>query len=165
MPPGKIAYWIDWRFINLNKTHWNALHTIFSYIFVIISFFHIVFNWNPIRQYLIKNRKELFSSIALSIIIAAFTILNVSPFKQVMDFREYIHTSWENKKIAPSIPHGELLPLVKLCKMINVDVKIAAERLKSNGIIFSDMEERVVDIAKVNKVKPVKIYYIIKNGK
>ena len=56
-PAGRVAHWIEWRFIFLTKEQWQSLHTLFSFIFVIAVILHIYFNWKIFWSYL-KNRVQ-----------------------------------------------------------------------------------------------------------
>lgn len=40
-PPGRIANWTNWELIGLTKSQWQTMHTNFSYLFAILSIFHL----------------------------------------------------------------------------------------------------------------------------
>ena len=51
-PPGRIANWGTWKLMLFTKTEWQALHTIFSYLFFIFFIIHLFFvNWKTFIQY------------------------------------------------------------------------------------------------------------------
>ncbi|MEN8155102.1 MAG: DUF4405 domain-containing protein, partial [Acidobacteriota bacterium] len=90
-PPGRVAKWVTWTFFGLEKDEWQAVHTIFSYLFLILSIFHIFFmNWKTIKLYIkkktkkgINRKKELYASIVLTLIFFAGTVIKVPPFQSV----------------------------------------------------------------------------------
>ena len=51
-PPGRIANWGDWKLMLFTKAEWQALHTIFSYMFFILFVIHLFFvNWKTFLTY------------------------------------------------------------------------------------------------------------------
>ncbi len=163
MPHGRVAYWTDWRFLNLNKDQWSELHIIWGIIFIIFFILHIIFNQKPLLNYFKKAKKEFAISIFLILLISLATIINFYPFKSIITLQENIKNSWIDNKIAPKIPHGELLSLKKIMKKLKIDSKNGLEKLKKAGIKIDSLNDTIKDIAKKNNKKPVEIYNILKN--
>ncbi|MEJ5166449.1 MAG: DUF4405 domain-containing protein, partial [Thermoanaerobaculia bacterium] len=44
-PQGRVAYWVEWKFLGLTKDDWTNLHTVSWFLFLISSIFHIYYNW------------------------------------------------------------------------------------------------------------------------
>jgi len=42
-PPGRVAHWQHWTLFGFDKDQWQAQHTMFSDVFVIITVIHIFF--------------------------------------------------------------------------------------------------------------------------
>ncbi len=162
MPHGRVAYWTDWRFLKLNKDQWSEIHVIFSIGFIILFVIHTFFNIKSFINYLLKAKKELVVSLVITIFIVIGGIINFFPFNSVVNFENKIKASWIDNKIAPKIPHGELLSLGKLIKKIKVSKNLAILRLERNGIKFESLNETIKEIAKKNKKKPVEIFQILK---
>jgi len=57
VPPGRIAHWTNWELWSLNKEGWEAIHTIFGYLFLIFACIHIYYNWKSILNYVRKRLK------------------------------------------------------------------------------------------------------------
>ncbi len=38
-PQGRIAYWINWKFLGLTKTDWTNMHIVFCIFFMTAAFF------------------------------------------------------------------------------------------------------------------------------
>ena len=162
MPHGRVAYWTDWKFLNLNKDQWSEIHIIWSIIFIVLFVFHSIFNLKPLSYYFKKAKYEVLISFFITFVLISGAIINFYPFKSVMTFQEKVKNSWTDNKIAPKIPHGELLSLKKLMKRINVEKKEGIERLKRGGIVFNTLKETVKEVAEKNNKKPVEIFKILK---
>jgi len=71
-PPGRYAHWVNWKMFGLTKEGWQAIHTVFSYTFVILSIFHLfTINWKSFLSYFkgktqngINKKRELYLSSA-----------------------------------------------------------------------------------------------------
>ena len=52
-PKGRIANWNVWTMIGLEKDQWAAIHTVMSFLFLILAIIHLfVFNWPVFMAYL-----------------------------------------------------------------------------------------------------------------
>ncbi len=40
-PPGRVANWFQWSFGGLTKANWQAVHTVFTFLFVTAAAVHI----------------------------------------------------------------------------------------------------------------------------
>ena len=89
-PPGRVSNWTNWMLFGFTKGQWQAMHTLFSLSFVILSVFHlIVFNWKVFWFYImtktssqLNKKKELLISLALIVVVFAGTYFNISHLKQ-----------------------------------------------------------------------------------
>jgi hypothetical protein len=170
-PPGRIANWGTWKLMLFTKTEWQALHTIFSYLFFILIIVHLFFvNWKTFLTYFkskIKsglNRKwELASALILSMFIFLGTLKSWSPFGPVMTFGGKIKESWEGGDFkAPPVLHMEIYTLEKLAA--ELDSIPAADMLRvltDNNIVVTGIDRTLKDIAADNKTTPAAIYAII----
>jgi len=101
-PPGRFANWTNWTLWGLNKHEWGAIHTIFSYLLVLVLVGHLYFNWRVLVHFVwskightLNLKKEL--AVASLIILFVFmgTLWDVQPFSAVMNFGEKMKLSWE----------------------------------------------------------------------
>lgn len=169
-PPGRVALWSYWTFIGLSKAGWQAVHTIFTFIFIVMGIFHIYFNWKPLMAYLknkikskTKLRTELTSAVIISVLIFAFTVYEVPPFSTVMDFGETLSESWEDEQTEPPIPHAEELTLQEFADVIKMPMPELLEKLTQNGFKLSSQNITIQELADQNNVAPNKIYLAVKN--
>ena len=168
-PPGRIAHWSSWTFIGFTKTEWQALHTIFSFLFVISGTFHVIYNWKPLMHYISekakagkKLRKE-FSLVTLTVVVFfIMTYFNIPPFGSFMDLGEYITESWENPENTPPIPHAELLTVGEFSRTINMPITQIKQKLRKAGIEIKDTNQTIADLASDFKMNPNDIYNLLK---
>lgn len=170
-PPGRVANWSYWRFLGLLKSQWQAIHTIFTFLFIIAAGFHLFFNWKPFIAYLktkfessIKLRKELIISSLVVALIFVMTINDFVPFKNVMDFGEELKDSWSTQKTEPPIPHAENLKISEFAKTINIPFEELKGSLIAQGFSIPNEEITIKEIAKQNNISPNDIYNKIKTN-
>jgi hypothetical protein len=169
-PTGRVAYWIQWTLFGLSKEQWQAIHTVFSILFIILAVIHLFFiNWKLFISYLrnkmtqsIPRKKELLLSALLTLLIFIGILFSVPPFRSIMNLGSYLTASWENTETAPPIPHAELLTLTELSQRLgNLSIEQIENRLKANGIQFTSRDQTLADIGKINHLAPIEIYNLI----
>ncbi len=169
-PPGRVANWINWTFLGLTKTQWQAIHTIFSFAFIAFSIIHLFFvNWKSFFAYIKKksensfNRtKELYLSLIISLIFFFGTLYNLPPFVTIMDFGEYLTESWETEEEAPPIPHTEKLSINELANQLeNFSKETILRKLESNQIKFKNENQTLSEIGLLNNKSPEELYKLI----
>ncbi|QGY44394.1 DUF4405 domain-containing protein [Maribellus comscasis] len=167
-PPGRYAHWVNWEIAGLTKEGWQALHTVFSFSFVILSVFHLfTVNWKAFLSYikskttsgLNKKREFIFSS-GLFVIFFFGILFSLPPFQSVMDASEYFTDSWEKAEEEPPIPHAELLTLAELNgQLTNITLEEITNNLSRHQISFSNTNQQTLsEIAKINGTTPLEIY-------
>jgi hypothetical protein len=164
-PPGRIAFWSEWTFIALTKEQWQAVHTLFTFIFVFAAAFHIYFNWSVITSYLkkrmnegMRRRNELILASVFSVIVLSLTVGNFPPFSSVMDIGEDLSNSWSDENTEPPVPHAELLTLNEFAEVIKMDVVELINNLQKNGIDVNGTDLTVKELAALNDLTPQDIY-------
>jgi len=167
-PPGRIAHWVEWRFWGLTKEEWQAVHTVFSFIFVIIAGFHLFYNWTLFWSYLksrvqkgIKMKRELSWATLLTIVVFVLVLADVPPFSTIMNFGEYLSNSWATEQSEPPIPHAELFTLKEYCEEVHVDLTQAIRRLHQQGIKGVDSTRTIGEIAEANGLTPAELGQMI----
>jgi hypothetical protein len=163
-PPGRIAKWTYLPILGLEKDQWQALHTIFTFLFIIANGFHLYFNWRPFLSYLSDKRKKIFrlrrellSTIIVVLGIFYLVLLNVEPFKMVTDFGELMKNEWSVDSSEPPVPHAEELTIGELAKTIKKDPELLISRLNQQGIL-SDLNSVVKEIAKIYNMSPQMVF-------
>lgn len=166
-PPGRYAHWVDWKILGATKEGWQALHTIFSYTFVILSIFHLfTVNWKAFWSYLkskkrkgLNKKREFYISTILTIVFFFGIIYAVPPLRYVMDLGEYFTDSWEKEEEEPPIPHAELLTLVELAEQMKLtSVDEITRKLTQHEIKFEKTGQTLQELAIINETTPLEIF-------
>jgi len=169
-PPGRIANWTYWTLFGFSKSAWQALHTIFSYTFVILSIFHLFsLNWKAFWSYFVtktskglNRKKELIISVVLVLVVFAGTYFNIQPFKAVIDFGEWTTESWEKQDEQPPIPHAELLTIKELSgKYVPLSADSILLLIREKGFKADSIGQSIAVISELNNMTPSKFYSII----
>ena len=164
-PPGRIANWVVWRFLGLTKDQWEALHSIFGYLFVIAGVYHLVLNWKAIVHYVrrkLKERKkikaEFTTSIIVTLVLFVLILLNVPPFSTIMSLSESAKDMWSEKYESPPVPHTELMTLKEFAREMNIPMSRVTEILEANGVESIEPDSTISWIATVNGLTPQEFY-------
>lgn len=167
-PPGRYAHWVTWKIAGLTKEGWQALHTIFSFTFVILSIFHLfTVNWKAFLSYLkskaasgINKRREFIFSSSLFLVFIFGILFSVQPFQSVMNLSEYLTDSWEKTEEEPPVPHAELLTLAELDRQLDdMNLEEITNNLERHQVSFnSTTGQTLSEIAELNETTPLEIY-------
>ncbi len=167
-PPGRVAYWINWIFLGLSKSGWQAIHTVFTFIFTGFIGFHIYFNWKPLMHYIKEKskkgfalKKELAIATVINILIFGFTFYEVPPFSTVIELGEELSESWSDEKSEPPIPHAEKLTLREFANTVNIPLDLFMQKLKENNIEVISTSQTILELANNNQIPPSEIYNLI----
>jgi len=170
-PPGRYAHWVNWELLGFSKEGWQAIHTIFSLTFVVLSIFHLFsVNWKAFVSYLKTksskgfNKKKEFIFSTLAVLVFFFgTVFGIPPFQSVMDLGESATNSWEKTEERAPVPHAELLTLSELADQLKLkSVDEITRKLDSHKIVYDDTHTQTLQqIADANNSTPLEIYEII----
>ena len=169
-PAGRVAHWVNWKFIGLTKEQWQSVHTVFSYLFAILSIFHLFFmNWKAFWSYIkskvskgVNKKREFYYSSIATILVFIAILFKIPPFSTIMDFGEYLTASWEKIEEQAPVPHAEKLTIPLLMEQIDgVSTEQAINRLRNNKIEVNDLSMTLEEIGKLYSISPIKIYKII----
>lgn len=164
-PPGRIANWSIWRLALLSKAQWQAVHTIFAFVFLVAASVHLYFNWKVVLAYLrakldsgVQMKRELSAASAIGLLLLVLTIAGVPPFSSVMEAGDTIKNAWAGPAKEPPIPHAEELTVAKLAESAKVPEAQARENLQKHGVIVERPDQTVKQIAAVNQLTPEQVY-------
>ncbi|MCY1722600.1 DUF4405 domain-containing protein [Prolixibacteraceae bacterium Z1-6] len=170
-PPGRYAHWVNWTLWGFSKEGWQAIHTIFSFGFIVLSIFHLLsVNWKAFVSYLksksgsgFNKKRELILSSLLVLVLFFGTVLSIPPFKTVMDLGEHFTGSWEKIEERAPVPHAEQLTLTELAHQMDLSsVDEITRKLNIHKIVFENTNEQTLQqIAEQNNTTPIAIYEII----
>jgi succinate dehydrogenase hydrophobic anchor subunit len=170
-PAGRVAKWTHLSILGLEKEEWQAIHTIFTFLFIIASGFHLYYNWNVFISYLRKKTKEKFTlkkelilSVLVTIVVFFMALWNTPPFNYVMDFGEYLTESWSDDTTEPPVPHAESMTFSELSAAINMPAEDMLKNLRQNNIRAAK-DEIIKDVADRNNVTPLELFEKMKTLK
>ncbi|MDA3859753.1 MAG: DUF4405 domain-containing protein [Melioribacteraceae bacterium] len=171
-PPGRIAHWSYWAMLGLTKDEWQGIHIIFTFIIIVASVLHIIYNWKLLISYLSNKvsgtrslRKELTLSVVAILLIFVGTYYHVPPFSYVLDFGEAITDSWSEEATEPPMPHAEEFTVAEISAQLNLKTKSVMQKLNKSGFPVSDSTETLIALAEKYDVVPSDIYSIINSEK
>ncbi|PLX66225.1 MAG: hypothetical protein C0603_12520 [Denitrovibrio sp.] len=171
VPPGRIAYWADWRIFGLNKEMFTETHTTISMLFLVCMVLHIWLNWKPIMNYM-SNRsgkfvlftKETLFGFVLSVIFIVGTLMMVPPFGNIVNAINDYKEDYEYTLGNPPYSHAELTNLTAFIARMNFDTELAKVALDKANIKY-DMMDTLKTISRNNNKRPADIFEILKSSK
>ncbi|WP_022852114.1 DUF4405 domain-containing protein [Limisalsivibrio acetivorans] len=171
VPPGRLAYWANWKIIGLTKDNIGEIHITTSMLFLLLMVLHVWLNWAPIMNYM-KNRsgkftitKEFGLSLFISIVFLFGTLYSVAPFKTVVNALSNYKDAYEEEIVNPPFGHAELAPFNGFCVKMGIDKDAAVQALEAEGITIEKESSTLKVIANNNGTSPAEIYDIIKDIK
>lgn len=173
VPQGRVAYWVDWSLLGLQKTDWANVHMMFGGVFIAMGILHLYFNWKPFKKYLaarvsghLEVTRELVASVVISLLIIAGSIADVPPVSWVFDLNEAVKAAWvTSPEYEPPFGHAEEVSLKTLAKRTDLDLPAAVQSLRAENIKFKDASDSIQSIAAANDMNPMQVYALISNLK
>jgi hypothetical protein len=163
-PPGRVANWSVWTLIALSKAQWQAVHTVFSLIFVVAGSFHLFFNWKVLVAYVktkvhdgVRMKRELGFAGSAALLLAALTIAGVPPFSTVMAVGDDLKNAWTVPTNEPPLPHAEELTVEKLAETVKMPADKAWQNLADRGVA-AEAGQTIQQIATANSLTPQQVF-------
>ncbi|MFC1529196.1 DUF4405 domain-containing protein [Gemmatimonadota bacterium] len=163
-PPSRIAEWIGWRFLGLEKGTWEALHTIFAWLFVMAALTHVIYNrkalWKQMRVRLEKGRehwRELTAAVGLTMAFILVTLLNIFPAGPIITLSDRLSEGWGREGNTPPIARIEKFSLETYCRLLEIDLQGAMRELRTAGLTSVSSDTPVREIAVANEIAPIEI--------
>ncbi|MCD4835043.1 MAG: DUF4405 domain-containing protein [Bacteroidales bacterium] len=165
-PEGSLSRWIGWDILNLSKKQWEYQHTIFSYLFILFSIFHVFkINWSYLISYFVVekfkmiNLKEIIVAVVITVLIFIGTLFNWSPFKNVIQFGNKISDSYAEDIEIPNIPDAEKLSLKNFAKEVfSISYSDLVSNLEKFNFDKVDENSTVIDFCNLNDITPEEFY-------
>jgi len=168
IPDRKVTAWTDWSFLGVDKQQWDNLHINLGILFLVLMFWHIYFNWKPIKNYLKEKKKfKLFTkefNRAL-ILVTLFTVGTITmsiPFNILVNVGNGIKANNALEDGNPPFGYAEYSTLEDFCTLTSLDINETVIKLKSKNIKIASTKETLKSIAKTNDISPKDIFLIIK---
>ena len=170
-PPGRYAHWVNWSLWGMTKEEWQAIHTVFSLSFIVLSVFHLFSaNWRAFIYYFRSKRGKGFNkkfeflfSTLLVVFLFFGTFFSLPPFENVMILGEDLTNSWEKVEERAPVPHAELLTLAELSEQLKLESPDELTRkLDNHQIKYEDIHTQTLEeMAAANSTTPAELYEIV----
>ena len=169
-PHGRVAYWIKWHFLSLEKDQWGNIHIYSGLLFLAAGGFHIYYNWKPLVKYLsgkieraLRYKRELVISMIIFIWIVVSGIWSLPPLVYVSELGETIKNSWvTSPDLEPPFGHAELVSLQTFCKKQRIPLDQAITELREAGFTVDGPKSTLIEIAESKRTSGMTVYEIIK---
>jgi hypothetical protein len=153
----------------LTKTQYGDIHITSMILFLVVTIWHIYYNWKPLVSYMRDSakkitlfKKELLIALGLNILFVAGTLSGIQPFQSVLDLNDDIKSYWEKEYGSPPYGHAEESSLKSFSKRIGADTDNAVKLLKDSNIKVDSIEQTLLEISKENGIASKVIYDIIR---
>ncbi|MDJ0806063.1 MAG: DUF4405 domain-containing protein [Gammaproteobacteria bacterium] len=165
VPQGRIAHWIRWSLLGLDKMQWGAVHMMFGGVFILTGMLHLYYNWKPFKKYLLERvrgqlqiKQELIVSLVISLLILGMSIYHIPPVSWVFDLNEAVKAAWATRpELNPPFGHAEQVSLKGVSRRMQLDHARVVKRLQEAGLIFNE-EDSLGVIAEQNAMTPMQVY-------
>lgn len=168
MPHGRMAYWVNFTLLGINKTGWESLHLGSALLFVILTLFHLIaYNWDAFQRYFVRKKEkkvrfaEGMSACALVALAVVVSVAELPPVSTLSNAGERVKEGWIPKELKPPFPHAELMSIAELCDKCRIDCDEAISRLRSAGIKVKKPEQMIAMVARKNNVSARKLYLMM----
>lgn len=166
-PPGRVFRWTNWHFLWIDLSQWQSLHTLFSYLFLGFAISHIFsMNWKILFSYFtrkakegLRRKRELIASSILVIIFITGTMLNIQPFKAVMNLGSKVSAYWGEKIDYPPVAHAEEMTLEEIARvLLHIPVQDFTKRIVDVGYQIDNAQQVLEEVCKQNNVAPYEFF-------
>ncbi len=169
-PEGSLSRWIGWDILNLTKKQWEQQHTIFSYLFVLFSVFHLFkINWTYFISYFVVEKlkfkflKEITVALLITILVFTGTFNSWIPFKTVIDWGENISDIHSLDVEFTGIPDAEKLTMEEFADQVfRISYQRMVEELSGYDLNNTSKTTIVSEFCKMNKISPEEFYLTLK---
>ena len=166
-PPGRVFRWTSWHLLGINLTQWQALHTLFSYLFLGFAISHIFsMNWKILFSYFtrktkegLRRKRELISSSVIILILISGTLFKAPPFQYIIDFGNWASGKWGQQIDYPPVAHAEEMTLEEIANvLLNIQANDYKNRIIKAGYSIQNMKQTLEEVCQQNKVAPYQFF-------
>jgi hypothetical protein len=164
-PPGRIANWSNPAILGLIKSQWQAIHTVFTFLFIIATIFHIYDNWRPLMAYLrsrvqksFRIRREFFVAGILVTALFILTVGDVPPFSSLMQLSENLSFAWATPEMEPPVPHAELMTIGQIAESTGKPPAELLSNLAREGFGKNEITTKLGKLAAIFNISPQQLY-------
>ena len=170
MPPGRIAYWLNWKFMGLTKEGWETLYLPFAILILVLGTLHLLaYNWKLFVSYFKgradrKPSMEFFAALLFFALIFVSAITDLPPASWLMAGMHSTKESWVSEETRPPFPMAEILSIRDISQRTGVPLDRAMQKIRAKGLDVKKPEQSIAFIARDNRVSAREIYLLITDG-
>ncbi|MBN2296011.1 MAG: DUF4405 domain-containing protein [Pirellulales bacterium] len=164
-PKGRVAYWTNWTMCGASKEGWEAIHVNIAILFLIVSAFHLYFNWPIFLSYIkvkaersLKLKKEIAVAVLITLLIILASPSNIPPLSTTMEINTGIQNYWEDKSPKAPAPHAEEFSVARLARTIDLPVDEVLDALRKEGFEVEDRFVKIREISEEYGMAPSDVY-------
>ncbi|TWI76739.1 uncharacterized protein DUF4405 [Desulfobotulus alkaliphilus] len=167
MPPGRIAYWLNWKFLGLGKEGWESLYLPFAIIILAVGTLHLLaYNWKIFISYFrSKSDKristEFYAALIFFVLIFASALTDMPPSSWIMSGVDRAKDSWVSEETRPPFPMAEILSIRDISLRTGIPEERAIQKIRERGMEVRRAEQSIAFIARDNRVSAREIYLMI----
>jgi len=168
-PEGSLSRWIGWHVFGLSKKQWEYQHTIFSYVFILFTVFHIFkINWVLLISYFKLNNvrfralKEIIIALLITLLVFVGTLQNWSPFQFIMKTGSEISESFGKDANMLSIPDADKLNLEDFSlQALQIEYGEMERMLQEHGFKNIKKDIKISEFCEKNNTTPKLLYLLL----
>ncbi|MDX2415156.1 MAG: DUF4405 domain-containing protein [Bacteroidales bacterium] len=171
-PPGRVARWIHWMVLGLNRAQWETQHTLFSYLFLMFGVVHLFsMNWKAFLTFFtygilnkIRSKKEAIAALTTVLLIFFLTFFEVPPVISIMKLGNNISDTWSEKIGNPPARGVESMSAAEIAELFfDSNVDIVMDLLHEAGFTVNDKAQTITEISVENNTSPMEVFMILQN--
>lgn len=174
MPPGRIAYWLNWKFMGLTREGWETLYLPFAIFILILGTLHLfAYNWKLFVSYFKKRDKmegdsgkglsrEFYGAFVLTLFFLFSSLSHTPPVSWLMNGVEQVKDAWITEDRLPLFPRADSVSLREICQREGIPLETALERIRERGLSLRKPDQTLAAIARINGLNPRDVYLVLK---
>jgi len=172
VPHGRVAYWVHWSMLGMEKEQWGWVHMMFGGVFILTGALHLYFNWKPFMKYLagrvqghLALKREVLIATGLTLAIFIVSVFNLPPASWVIELNSSIKSTWvTSPELEPPFGHAEEASIAGIARRMDLDLDRALVNLQAADIVFASKRDSLEKVARANGITPMQVYATIKQN-
>ncbi len=167
-PRGRIAQWVEWTILSLDKEEWTDLHLIGMVLMLVTALLHLfVYNWKVFLTYFkrrsgqrrLRYPRELVVSTLVFLLLFFGAFYKVPVLYSVTDLREWIKDTYEVAQNQAPVAHTEDMALKDYSQQIlGLSFSEMKSLLEAEGWQAEKGSETLLEFAKRNGTTPRRVH-------
>lgn len=163
-PEGSVARWLDWQVLGIGKSGWEAVHTVFSFLFLAFALFHILkINLRIMRAYFVNHKpagsqRELMLSVLISAVFMAGTLMYLPPFSLVYQAGNDLSARWKENLQLEDESVGPRQTLEEVATTLDMDARDLGRWLEQKGLAARWAPATLMEVAQKQDTSPYALY-------